>query len=142
MLPSMGTSILMCPLLDRIDIQVEAAAVNYNEFGNSNSSDTSENIKARVMKATAIQTLRYKDEKINFNGQLSASQIEKYCRLGIDEQKMLEMVFKTMDLSVRAYHKILKVSRTIADLSGHEDIKANHLAEAVQYRSLDRKYWG
>ena len=93
-----------------------------------------------MVKAHEIQLQRYKKEGIFFNAQLNAAQVEKYCPLGEAEQKLLKAAFSSMDLSARAYHKILKVARTAADLDGSEEITVRHLAEVLQYRSLDRKY--
>lgn len=132
---------LSAPLIDRIDIQVEAPKLNYNELNSRQASDSSETIRHRIIEVHKLQRQRYSRENIRFNSELSSAQVEKYCALDEAEQKMLERVFDTMNLSARAYHKILKLSRTIADLDGKENITSIHLAEAIQYRSLDRKYW-
>ncbi|MBQ9604893.1 MAG: YifB family Mg chelatase-like AAA ATPase [Firmicutes bacterium] len=126
------------PLLDRIDVHIEAAAVDFNKMGSRAPSESSAEIKARVVKAHKIQQERYKDEGIYFNSQLSASQINKYCALGEDETALMKLAFDRLGLSGRAYHKILKLSRTIADLAGSKDIKKQHIAEALQLRNLDR----
>ena len=128
------------PLLDRIDLMVEMPAVGYEDLQNSTPSESSAEIKKRVVKAHEIQLQRYKKEGIFFNAQLNAAQVEKYCVLGEAEQKLLKAAFSSMDLSARAYHKILKVARTAADLDDSEEITVRHLAEVLQYRSLDRKY--
>lgn len=128
------------PLLDRIDLMVEMPAVGYEDLQNSTPGESSAEIKQRVVKAHEIQLQRYKKEGIFFNAQLNAAQVEKYCPLGDAEQKLLKAAFSSMDLSARAYHKILKVARTAADLDGSEEITVRHLAEVLQYRSLDRKY--
>lgn len=128
------------PLLDRIDLMVEMPAVGYEDLQNRASGESSAEIKKRVVKAHEIQLERYKKEGIFFNAQLNAAQVEKYCVLGEAEQKLLKAAFSSMDLSARAYHKILKVARTAADLDGSEEITVRHLAEVLQYRSLDRKY--
>lgn len=128
------------PLLDRIDLMVEMPAVGYEDLQNSTPGESSAEIKKRVVKAHEIQLQRYKKEGIFFNAQLNAAQVEKYCPLGDAEQKLLKAAFSSMDLSARAYHKILKVARTAADLDGSEEITVRHLAEVLQYRSLDRKY--
>lgn len=128
------------PLLDRIDLMVEMPAVGYEDLQNSTPGESSAEIKKRVVKAHEIQLKRYKKEGIFFNAQLNAAQVEKYCPLGEAEQKLLKAAFSSMDLSARAYHKILKVARTAADLDGSEEITVRHLAEVLQYRSLDRKY--
>ncbi|WP_304941987.1 YifB family Mg chelatase-like AAA ATPase [Vallitalea guaymasensis] len=129
------------PLLDRIDLHVEANNVNYNELNNKKKMETSKDIKERVMRAHKIQQERYKDSKIYFNSMLSAAQIEKYCQLDDKSRDMMKLAFEKLDLSARAYHRILKVARTIADLDCKNDIEEKHLAEAIQYRSLDRNYF-
>ena len=128
------------PLLDRIDIQVEAAAIKYEDLNNDSHQETSAKIRQRVINAQKIQLERYKDEKINFNSQLSSALIEKYCILGEREQTLLKTAFERLNLSARGYHKILKIARTVADLDESESINAKHIAEVIQYRSLDRKY--
>ena len=128
------------PLLDRIDLMVEMPAVGYEDLQSTASGESSAEIKKRVVKAHEIQLQRYKKEGIFFNAQLNAAQVEKYCVLGEAEQKLLKAAFSSMDLSARAYHKILKVARTAADLDGSEEITVRNLAEVLQYRSLDRKY--
>lgn len=128
------------PLLDRIDIMIETPAVNYSELQNSIPSESSASIRKRVLNAQKIQQARYKKEHIFFNSQLSAPQIEKYCILGQKETQLLKQAFNQLRLSARAYHKILKIARTIADLENTETISVKHIAEAIQYRSLDRKY--
>ena len=125
------------PLLDRIDLMVEMPAVGYEDLQSTASGESSTEIKKRVVKAHEIQLQRYKKEGIFFNAQLNAAQVEKYCVLGEAEQKLLKAAFSSMDLSARAYHKILKVARTAADLDGSEEITVRHLAEVLQYRSLD-----
>lgn len=129
------------PLLDRIDIMVEMPAVTYEDLEGMETSESSLDIKKRVLKAHDIQLKRYEKEGIYFNAQLSAAQIEDFCFLGEKERDLLKNAFTRLDLSARAYHKILKVARTIADLDGSDEIKLPHLAEVLQYRSLDRKYF-
>ncbi len=128
------------PLLDRIDIQVEASAVNYDDLSITTKSESSAEIKKRVVAAHEIQKERYKNENIYFNSALSAAQIDKYCKLGKEEKAIVKTAFETLDLSARAYHKILKIARTIADLSKSENITVSHLAEAIQFRNLDRTF--
>lgn len=128
------------PLLDRIDLQVEASAINYKDMDLDIPSESSSDIKERVKKAHKIQQQRYKNENIYFNSQLSASQIKKYCKLESKEKEILKSAFDSFNLSARAYHKILKISRTIADLDEKEKIDVKHIAEAVQLRNLDRKF--
>lgn len=126
------------PLLDRIDIQIEVPSVSYDDLSKIADGETSAQIKKRVNKARAIQNERYKNEGITSNSQLSAGMLDKYCRLGEAEDKMMRNAFDKLGLSARAHSKILKVARTIADLDGSEDIKVTHIAEAIQYRNLDR----
>ncbi len=128
------------PLLDRIDIQVEASAINYEDLDIKSKTESSKDIKDRVVLAQKIQIERYKDDGIYFNSQLTASLIEKYCVLGEAEREILKGVFDRLQLSARAYHKILKIARTIADLEQSKDISVVHIAEAVQLRNLDRKF--
>ncbi len=129
------------PLLDRIDIQVEAKPINFDDLQSTESTQSSKDIKEVVIKALAIQNQRYKNEDIMFNSELSVNQIEKYCKLGKQEKEILNATFTTLGLSARSYHKILKIARTIADIDGKEDINVMHLTEAIHYRTLDRKYW-
>lgn len=126
------------PLLDRIDIHIEVPCVEYDDLSKAACGDTSQQIKERVNKARNIQLERYKDEDITSNSQLSASMLDKYCPLGENESKLLKSAFDRLGLSARAHSKILKVSRTIADLDGSDDIKSVHIAEAIQYRNFDR----
>ena len=128
------------PLLDRIDIQVEASAVNYKDLSIEYNTESSKNIKQRVINAQKIQLDRYKNDGVYFNSQLTPNLIEKYCELGNNEKEILKDVFNRLQLSARAYHKILKISRTIADLEQSENINVMHIAEAVQLRNLDRKF--
>lgn len=130
------------PLLDRIDICVEAPRVPYEDVIREQKNETSAQIRERVCRAAQIQKERYREENILFNSQLSGSKVKQYCHLGSKEEKLIELVFENMDLSARAYHKILKVARTIADLAGADEIQEEHLCEAINYRSLDKKIWG
>ncbi len=129
------------PLLDRIDIHVEVPSVSYEELSSAVPAETSEEIRRRVNKARIIQTERFKDLPVTSNARIPAGQLHDFCRLDEKADKMLEKAFDKMGLSSRAYSKILKVSRTIADLDNSEIIKTDHISEAIQYRSLDRKYW-
>ncbi len=128
------------PLLDRIDLMVELPALSYESLESSSHSDSSSEIKKRVLQAQQIQLERYQYEDFFFNSQLGAAQIEHYCILGQKEKELLQSAFTHMDLSARAYHKILKIARTVADLEGCKNINTKHIAEVIQYRSLDRKY--
>lgn len=126
------------PLLDRIDIQIEVPSVSYDDLSKIADGETSAQIRERVNKARKIQTDRYKNEGITSNSQLGAGMLDKYCRLGKEEDAMMRNAFDKLGLSARAHSKILKVARTIADLDASEDIKIRHIAEAIQYRNLDR----
>lgn len=134
------TSKISGPLLDRIDIQVEASAIKYDDLNSNERQESSAEIKNRVVRAHKLQLERYKNDNIQFNSQLTAPLIEKYCALGQKEQSLLKAAFDRLNLSARGYHKILKMARTVADLDQSENITARHLAEVIQYRSLDRKY--
>jgi len=127
------------PLLDRIDLHIEVPAVQFSEIVETQKSECSESIKKRVDKARKLQLERYKDEGIFSNSQLKPKHMSKYCSIGKKEKELLQKAFERYNLSARAYNRILKVSRTIADLEGSEDIKIAHIAEAIQHRSLDRK---
>jgi len=128
------------PLMDRLDIQVEASSVEYKDLSDSRKGESSSKIKERVLKAHEIQKERYKNENIYFNSALSAAQIEKYCHLGVVERELIKNAFERFNLSARAYHKILKIARTIADLAQCENINVMHISEAIQFRNLDRKF--
>lgn len=128
------------PLLDRLDIQVEASAVEYDDLSDMERGESSAEIKKRVAAAHEIQKERYKNEKIYFNSALSAAQIEKYCILGKMERDIIKNAFERFNLSARAYHKVLKIARTIADLAQCEKIDVRHISEAIQLRNLDRKF--
>ena len=129
------------PLLDRIDIQVEVASVNYDDLSSSEKGETSAQIKERVNRTRKIQLERYKGRNIYSNSQLSAGMLDEFCHLGEEENSILRAAFDNLGLSARAHSRILKVARTIADLEGSDDIKVPHIAEAIQYRSLDRKFF-
>ena len=129
------------PMLDRIDIQLEAAPVKYNDL-KAMKGESSADIKKRVNAAREIQKERYKNEAITTNAQLSGALVEKYCVIGENESKMLRNAFDSLGLTARAYTRILKVARTIADCDGRERINEMDIAEAIGYRSLDRKYFG
>ena len=128
------------PMLDRIDIQLEAKSVNYNDLQKPKG-EPSAKIRERIEKARRIQKERYKNENITCNADLSGGLIEKYCFVGESEKALLEQAFKTMNISARAYTRILNVARTIADLDGRENIDSMDIAEAIGYRNLDKKLW-
>ena len=127
------------PLLDRIDLQVEVPAVPYKELRNTEGAEPSRNIRERVMLARNIQSNRFSKIGIHANAQMKSRHIRKYCRIDDAAGTLLEMAIDKLGLSARAYNRILKISRTIADLDGAQDIYAGHISEAVQYRNLDRR---
>ena len=129
------------PLLDRIDIHIEVPPARYQELSGNMPAESSAQIKERVNKARAVQRERFKDEGILSNALMSHKQVSKFCVLGREESELLKMAMTELNFSARAYDKILKVSRTIADLAGSHDIKTEHLSEAIQYRSLDRDFF-
>ena len=129
------------PLLDRIDIHIEVEGVKYKRLDSSSFQESSSEIRKRVNHARNIQINRYKNHPIFSNSELTPNLISKYCKLSSKNKQILETAFHTFGLSARAYSRILKVARTIADLDNSSDIQTHHLAEAIQYRSLDRKYW-
>ncbi|MCX5695398.1 MAG: YifB family Mg chelatase-like AAA ATPase [Candidatus Omnitrophica bacterium] len=128
------------PLLDRIDIHIEVPAAKYQELSSNLPAESSAQIQERVNKARDIQRARFKDEGIGCNAQMSHKQVRKFCALGKEENELLKLAMAELNFSARAYDKILKISRTLADLAGNADIQTEHLSEAVQYRSLDRDY--
>ena len=128
------------PLLDRLDIQVEVSSVKYKNLNSNTQEETSEQIRKRVEETRKIQLERYKECGIYSNSELTPKLIEKYCKLDEKSKIILEKAFNKLGLSARAYARILKVARTIADMDKSENIQSNHLLEAIQYRSLDKKY--
>lgn len=124
------------PLLDRIDIHVEVPAVPYQELRGHTTSESSAEIRARVAAARAVQQARG-----YYNSRIPARAIRKICALDDAGERTLEMAVRRLGLSARAHDRILKVARTIADIGGSEAVLAKHVAEAVQYRSMDRNYW-
>ena len=129
------------PLLDRIDIHIEIPPARYQELSSDLPAENSAQIKERVDKARVIQRERFKDEDIFYNAQMSHKQVRKFCTLGKEENELLKMAMAELSFSARAYDKILKISRTVADLAGTGQIKTGHLCEAVQYRSLDKNFF-
>ena len=130
------------PLLDRIDIQIEVPAIKYKELVSETKGETSAEIRERVIKARKIQTERFSaHEGIHKNADMGRKEIEKYCKLDEKGKSLLKTAITKLGLSARAYDRILKVARTIADLENYENIQAQHVAEAIQYRSLDRELW-
>ncbi len=129
------------PLLDRIDICVEIPRVEYRDLTADQQNESSETIRERVEKVRRIQEERYRNLGWKFNARLGTAAIREFCPLGETEQKLMEMAFERMNLSARAYHRVLKVARTIADLDGEENIREPHLLEAIGYRSAHQKFW-
>ena len=129
------------PLLDRIDIQIEVDAVPVRELNAGKSGEPSATVAERVKAARALQQARYREDGIHCNAQLDSRLTERYCRLDRDASQMLHMAVDRMNMSMRAYGRVLKVARTIADLAHEENIAMEHVAEAIQYRELDGKYW-
>ena len=131
------------PLLDRIDIHIEVIPVPFNKLSDAPPAESSREIRKRVIKARQIQTERFRNVKgVFYNSQMASKMMNKYARLDGTGRQILKTAMEKLDLSARAYDRILKVSRTIADLEGTEDIQSHHVAEAIQYRSLDKGTWG
>lgn len=131
------------PLLDRIDLHVEVTPVSFNELSSQKTSEQSEDVRERVMKARDLQEKRFEQKEGTYcNAQMSSKQLKEICNINQVGQTLLKAAMDKLNLSARAYDRILKVSRTIADLDGSEEINPEHLAEAIQYRSLDREGWG
>jgi len=127
------------PLLDRIDIQVEVPAVSYREWIQRAPAESSADIRLRVVQARDRQMKRFPtDDQVSCNAQMNPTQVRKFCRLATEGQRLLEIAVHRLGFSARAIERIVKVARTIADLQGAEEIDSDHLAEAIQYRSLDR----
>lgn len=129
------------PLLDRLDLHIEVPPVNFEELNSDVKEETSAQIRARVNAARAIQIKRYKDTGITCNARITPAMLRKYCVLSDDAAKLLRASFDNLGMSARAYDRILKVARTVADLDGSKNIELMHIAQAIQFRSLDRKYW-
>jgi len=129
------------PLLDRIDIHVEMPAVDYRDLVDKREGESSETIRDRCRTAREIQHKRFASLKINCNARMNNAAIKKFCQLGDEAQNVLKMAVEELGFSARAYHRVLRVSRTIADMDKSENIKPEHVLEAVQYRNLDRSQW-
>jgi len=131
------------PLLDRIDIHVEVVPVPFRELADARESEQSEKVRERVTATRQIQEKRYEEKKgIHCNAQITSKMLREICKIDQVGQALLKTAMEKLNLSARAYDRILKVARTIADLESSKDIKPEHLAEAIQYRSLDRENWG
>jgi magnesium chelatase family protein len=130
------------PLLDRIDIHIEVTPVPFEKLSDERKSETSVDIRKRVTSARELQTKRFEDSNIvHYNAQMNTKQIRKFCKLDDTSMQLLKTAMERLNLSARAYDRILKVSRTIADLENAENISGSHIGEAIQYRSLDREGW-
>lgn len=130
------------PLLDRIDLHIEVPAVKYKELTDTTPAESSADIKRRVERAREIQKERFKNDKgVYCNAQMTEKMVATYCVLGEQEEMVLKQAFDNLGLSARAHNRILKVARTIADLKASENIQVEHIAQAIYFRSLDRKYW-
>ncbi len=129
------------PLLDRLDIHIEVPQVDFQKLSTEDKGESSKDIKARVDEARNIQSKRFAGTDVTCNGKMTANMTREFCKIDEKSRKMLEKCFESLGLSARAYDKILRIARTIADLDGSENVELEHLTEAVQYRSLDRKFW-
>jgi magnesium chelatase family protein len=127
------------PLLDRIDLHIEVPAVKFRDLTDQTGSETSAKIRERVQAARESQKERFCSKTLHSNAQMGPRLIRRYCPLAADSQKLLEQAMEILGFSARAYHRILKIARTIADLEGEADIRSAHVSEAIQYRSLDRR---
>ena len=131
------------PLLDRIDLHVEVTPVRFSELSSKHMSENSVDVRTRVIAAREIQAKRFEAHPGTYaNAQISSKLLKEICEISTVGQNLLKTAMDRLNLSARAYDRILKVSRTIADLADSEDIRPEHLAEAIQYRSLDREGWG
>jgi magnesium chelatase family protein len=130
------------PLLDRIDIHIEVTPVPFEKLSEDHKAESSVEIRKRVTAAREIQTKRFEDsDKVHYNAQMNTKQIRKHCKLDEGSMQLLKVAMERLNLSTRAYDRILKVARTIADLEASENINGSHISEAIQYRSLDREGW-
>jgi len=130
------------PLLDRIDLHVEVTPVNFTELASKEETEKSDEIRARVIRAREIQDLRFAGKAdLHYNAQMSPKMVRKVCQVSDKGNTLLKSAMEKLGLSARAYDRILKVARTIADLDGSENVELEHLAESINYRSLDRDGW-
>jgi len=131
------------PLLDRIDLHIEVPAVKFREMSAAQTGETSAQIRERVIAARKIQTTRYANRsKVTCNARMGSRELKSFCELDAPTRDLLQHAMTEYNLSARAYDRILKVARTIADLAGAQPISADHISEAIQFRSLDRQLWG
>ena len=129
------------PLLDRVDIHVDVPALRYKELAGEYAGESSSQVRQRVNEARKIQRERFKGHRIFSNGAMTSRHLKKFCTLDQEGGDVLKMAINELGISARAYDRILKVGRTIADLEGVESVKAPHISEAIQYRTLDRNLW-
>ena len=130
------------PLLDRIDIHIEVTPVPFEKLSDTNKAESSVAIRERVTKAREVQSMRFAEfENVHYNAQMNTKLIREYCALDETSLQLLKTAMERLNLSARAYDRILKVSRTIADLEGAANVASHHISEAIQYRSLDREGW-
>jgi magnesium chelatase family protein len=128
--------------LDRIDLHIEVPAVEYRDVASERPEEISAAIRERVVGARERQHERFRnDSKVNCNARMATRQLKQYCKLTQDSQELIRLAMSELNLSARAYDRILKVSRTIADLDGKSDISSEHVSEAIQYRTFDRTLW-
>ena len=130
------------PLLDRLDLLVEVPKLEYEDWRTEKEGETSASIRSRVGAACRLQQIRFQNLPIRFNSQMSGKQVRELCPLGREEEAFMKQSFEIMGMSPRQYDRIIKVARTIADLEGEDQIREEHLSEAVFYRSMTEKYWG
>jgi magnesium chelatase family protein len=130
------------PLLDRIDLHIEVPAVEYRDVASERAEEPSEAIRQRIMQGRERQQHRFRDDaKTNCNARMTPKQLKQHCKLDTDSHELIRVAMSELNLSARAYDRILKVSRTIADLEGKETISSEHVSEAIQYRTFDRTLW-
>ena len=129
-------------MLDRLDLHVEVPPVDYTSLSSERNEETSAQIRERVNKARKIQQERYKGTGVTCNARLTPALLKKFCIMSDDASAYLKLSFERLGMSARAYDRILKVARTVADLDGCEIIQKSHIFTAISFRSLDRKYWG
>lgn len=129
------------PILDRIDLHIEVKPVKYEKLATNNTTESSKEIKTRVDQARNIQLKRYKELGVLCNAELDSQLLAEFCKLDTKSYEIMEKAFEKFKLTARAHDKILKIARTIADLDNSKDIKYKHVAEAIQYRSLDTRYF-
>jgi magnesium chelatase family protein len=129
------------PLLDRVDIHLEVPAVRYKELTDERRGESSAAIRERVNLARDVQRRRFAGSGIHCNAQMTTRGVERYCAPDAEGEKLLRTAIEKLGLTARAYHRVLKLARTIADLAGEEAVAAGHVSEAIQYRTLDRQGW-